>query len=671
MKNKLTGPGFAAVILIGFFPLGMRGDEPREIASFQGKGTPLNWVALSPDGTRLAAAATNWIIAKNGKGTTIPGEVVIWDLNGKTQVSSIKEAKANFNHVGFSADGKSLLTVHNGAYTPSGKGNVQVSVMLRAQAGSAYQVWDVETGKPIGSPVVPSAEGEFTTVALSPDGKYLATVFNEMITDKSFPTVPFKVREVTVWNMAKMKVEWRLPGFAHKGRVTWMDGLAFSPDGKRLAFSMSGAGGPRTAQAKGRSDRPQESFKPLIMLSLEDGQSVPQVVFEKAEPIFGSLSWSSGGRSLIIRNDRAIERLDPANGEEQDLAFLPWPRERAADQPARKLLPTAARQQNDQPTDWYESFVTLSADGKRAAAHQYHQSNDRAPRENYVVFWNAQSGAVLGSIRLPGDPFTADGDSTNPTGGQRTRTRIALSGDGMKLAVSDLVGAVRVYDVSGISGLATAKPGTPPPGNNGPPAPDVDIKAVRQAYEEVAVRARENMITGLDRLLRILEHNAEVKKSKPTPLMEPLRAEKAAFEKNGRLPWSEAMRSQTGRYLREIGDARAKALASLGRSPIPDDLRKLINEQVVARWTHLAAGDPAPKTRTLYSSGLYSMDEAKPPDGDRTWSYTDGRLTFRFKNRQAPGGYWIDTCGVSSDGLSYAGANQIKRKCTATLVTDD
>src|SRR5205823_622407 len=162
----------------------------------------------------------------------------------------------------------------------------------------------------------------------------------------------------------------------------------------------------------------------------------------------------------------------------------------------------------------------------------------------------------------------------------------------------------------GISGLATAKPGTPPPGNNGPPATDVDIKAVRQAYEEVAARARETLIKGLDRLLQVLEHNAEVKKSKPTPLMEHLRAEKAAFEKNGRLPWSEAMRSQTGRYLRDIGDARAKALASLGTSPIPDDLRKLINEQIVARWTHLAAGDPAPKTRTLYSSGLYSMDEA-------------------------------------------------------------
>ena len=659
MSHRIKGFAFVAAMLAPVFPLvTCRADAP-EIASFKGKGTPLNWVALSADGSRVATARVNWTVGKNGKTVIVPAEVAIWDVNGGTQVSTFKGPGADFTYVEFSADGGSLLTVNNGIEISMGSGIKLSAALVARSSRAAYHVWGVETGKMIGSPVLPPPGGEYTTVALSPDGKYLATVNN--------------AREVTVWDVARKKPSWRLPASTHMNRVT--DSLAFSPDGKRLAVYMSGSGGPSSL---GRGASPnRDLFKSLKMLSLVEGEVVPRVVFEKTGLADGSITWNLGGQALIVRNNRTIQTLDSSTGErrEETISILPFLEVVAASLRGVNLPPQPPKMDRDDvPRDgWYEHQVALSADGTRLASHFVYRATiqRQAPRENYVVFWDVASRRVLGALRLPDEAF-----GPGPSGGPDlpagynsltgySVTRIALSGDGQKLAVSDLVGGARVYDVLTISGVTRVKPGNGPPSHVTPPTHG-DAKSARESYESDAKLARTRLLGQLDQSIQAAKSNAAARKSGAAQIVERLKAERLAFVKHGAIPWSEHMRSGTERYLQAMGDARALVISSFAPSPVPDDLRELIDNEVIAKWNHQVAEQPEPSTITLYSSG-----KVNSPAGDDTWSYINGRLTLRRKDPKAPGGFWVDTCFVSSNGRNYEGANQLKAKCTGKLVKGD
>ena len=196
-------------------------------------------------------------------------------MNGGTQVSVCEKPKASFMYVEFSADGRSLLTLDiRGANAPGVKGGNRGDIHPGLR--SAYEVWNVATGKMIGSSFSRVATGHFTTAALSPDGKYLAMVLNG---GSGGNLRPYQVRELTVWEVADHKPVWSLPGETHTGKVAWDDSLAFSPDGKRLAFFLSGDRGPKPEMIAEKAAR--DSLKALKMLSLEPGQETPSVVYEK------------------------------------------------------------------------------------------------------------------------------------------------------------------------------------------------------------------------------------------------------------------------------------------------------------------------------------------------------------------------------------------------------
>jgi hypothetical protein len=716
MRNKLTRCSLAVAILGFVFVVGARGQTAPELATFQGKGYRLNWLALSADGSRVAAAAVSSTIGLDGRNNRIPGEVTIWDVQGGNQVSGFKVPGATFARVEFSANGTSLLTTG-----------------LDGRGISSFQVWDVATGRAIDTLGPPPPAGYYTTVALSPDGRYLAAVFNTPVANQMAanqrsvrdldrgplpktraerlerarskspnrdervfgPLHAWRVSEVTVLDTTSHRVKWRLPGVAHQAdpaasrgsyhnEVTWKDSLAFSPDGKRLALFSWGSRGPTSERAGVQPNLPQGTYKSLKMLSLDDGQRVPRVVYESTVQAEGPIMWPTGGRSLLVSNDRAIVLLDPASGQGQGSAYLPFPQPLAAIRiPGHQPRPPGLvpRGGSDLPSGWFEDHVTLSADGSKAAAY-FHcgpfSPNQQRDLGDYVVLWDVASRRVLRWLHLPDGPFASNGNTSKPAGSDRAGVhprRIALSGDDKKLAVSDSVGAVRIYDVSGGAGgvgVALARPGNAPgsaPGSapaNSRPLTAADVASVRLAYENATAHARAVLLASLIQSIQVAGQNAVARPSNAPPYVARLKAEKEAFERHGLIPFSGSMRGPTTQYLKALADERAKVVTSFGSTPIPDDLRKLIDHRVLARWNHQAAGQNSPGINTLYSSGR--IDD---PQSDDLWSYAGGRLILKWKARQAPGGYWVDTCIVAPDGLTYAGTNQNNVKITGRLVSSD
>ena len=423
----------------------------------------IRWIALSPDGTRLAAAVVHGELneSKNIKHMVMVSELIVWDLNTSARVSSPKNPGVRFSHVLFSANGNTLITVDDGS---EGVEEFSLDNALRTRKG--YEAWDATTGRAIGSRIAPAGLGEFTTAAVSPGGKYLATVFNARFTKDVVPSGTYLVRELTVWDLQAHQVKWKLPGATHAGRVSWSDALAFSPDGQRLAFAIesSGAGPSSESTTKTRPDRPDANVSRLKMLTLDEGKQEPAVaVLELALPLQGiSLQWLSGGKLLVARgngdNGRLLDVRDPVTGQRKAELYLgfPPPQQPKADGKTVHLPKPSPDSTYALPVDWHPLQSVLSGDGSRLASHFYHTFEDNAKDwQNRVVVWDVRNRKVLGNIALPDE-------APGPPGfRERTRCkdiRIALSGDGSRLAIGGPRGALGVYDLSKISGLVKATP---------------------------------------------------------------------------------------------------------------------------------------------------------------------------------------------------------------------
>jgi hypothetical protein len=309
------------------------------------------------------------------------------------------------------------------------------------------------------------------------------------------------------------------------------------------------------------------------------------------------------------------------------------------------------------PRDWFEPQSALSSDGSRFATHFIRQREDTGVRENFVTIWDSRARTVLGSIQFPDealDPKKAD----RPVGYNDlvgfTALRFALSGNGQRLAVSDRAGVVRVYDVSRISGLIKL------PSDATEPPPGGDIASARRDYEQSLEKARELLLSNLDMLIESLGKKT---KADARATFERLRMERERFEKNGLVPWSEPTWDATGRYLDALVHAHERLRSRISAEQMPDDLRQAVSTQVIARWNHHPKHRPEPAAVALFANGKLGT-----ADGDNTWSFSKGKLTFRWKNAQAPGGYWIDSCALSSDGLHYSGENQNKTSIQGTLI---
>jgi WD40 repeat protein len=238
--------------------------------------TPVDYVAFSPDGKRLAAGGHDI----SGEG----GSVRVWDLTKPgTEPLILSDHEHVVTAVTFSPDGIRLATVGRDIHS-----NV-VSI----------RVWDLT--KPGAEPLTLHAHEFFVdTVAFSPDGKRLTSGGRDMYGE---------VVSVRVWDLSKPETE-PLTLQTHASDV-YVDTVAFSPDGIRLATVgrdlLSNLGSVRVW------DLAKPGTKPLMLLV--DGSSVRSVAFSSNGKRLGLVSTSIG--KWILPGKDAVRIWDLTKPEAQ------------------------------------------------------------------------------------------------------------------------------------------------------------------------------------------------------------------------------------------------------------------------------------------------------------------------------------------------------------------
>jgi WD40 repeat protein len=169
----------------------------RELRCLKQHMEPVNAVAFSPDGKRLATAG----------GTDLqPGDVNVWDIDTGQEALNLKGHKVGIRSVAFSPDRKRLASASGTA----------------AGVPAELKLWDAITGREERS----FFDQEGGCVAFSPDGKRLATY-------RVFGAPPFSVtHDAVVEDLERPERSFALHGSCY--------GIAFSPDGNLLVSANTG-----------------------------------------------------------------------------------------------------------------------------------------------------------------------------------------------------------------------------------------------------------------------------------------------------------------------------------------------------------------------------------------------------------------------------------------------
>jgi WD40 repeat protein/serine/threonine protein kinase len=246
-------------------------------------------VAFSPDGQRLAAQGDD-------------GPIRILDSHASEgQVRTFREV-TGARSPAFTPDGERLLALEHGSNLP--------------------QLWDAVSGHKL-----PGPRGGGGPVAYSPEGRWLAaacaegirvwdaSTYRELRTISVLPTFPGRPRvialtfapegrlasvveareqEVSLWDVA---IGRKL--LSPKGHAEFVRGLAFSPDGRRLAVVSQGR------------DQPQGQ------LNVWDAATGQELLTVKAQARFGpGLAYSPDGRLLATTDAGTVRLRDAATGKE-------------------------------------------------------------------------------------------------------------------------------------------------------------------------------------------------------------------------------------------------------------------------------------------------------------------------------------------------------------------
>jgi WD40 repeat protein len=154
-------------------------------------------LALSPDGTRLAAVGGQSLNLNSG-------ELTVWDLTTGQLVFRLEESGPVVECVAFHPDG------------------TRIAVGYSEQRGSGGHVrfYDPETGRESAPRIAPPPGGQVHSVAYRPDGGSIALAGQT---------------SVEIWGLDGMSPRRLLPLEGSTSAVYTVTGVAFSPDGRRIA----------------------------------------------------------------------------------------------------------------------------------------------------------------------------------------------------------------------------------------------------------------------------------------------------------------------------------------------------------------------------------------------------------------------------------------------------
>ncbi len=460
---------------------------------FGGPGNPVTALAFSPDGTILAS--------DDG------GAVFLWNVLHQTIVGTrLVDQGDPVASLAFSPDGKILATttetgiqlwdVATHAEIGAGIGGGASAISFSPDgktfvtAGSSIKRWDTATHNPVGSPL---ATGGWSTVSISPDGRFLAAGNN--------------AGQVRLWNLATGDVigapldtgttrvqviafgpqDATLAAGNEAGAVTLWDtadqarvcsslnagilvsALAFNRTGTTLA-SASDTGAPILWDAKAwcQSGQPlslggqvySAALSPdatklaVVLNSTSSGvqlwdlsrRTAPRT-FARGTDLTDSVAFSSDGKRLAtvpVSGDQvqlwnaaslAATGAPMKTGVGQAVVFSPDGKTLATSGPPVRLWNIAAGTPTGRPInfgtpDYPVKAMAFSPDGKVFAA---------ATQLGALRLWNAETHAPIGAA------MTASGAD-----------EVAFSPDGTELATGNLDGTAQLWDV------ATRTPAGPP-----------------------------------------------------------------------------------------------------------------------------------------------------------------------------------------------------------------
>jgi WD40 repeat protein/tRNA A-37 threonylcarbamoyl transferase component Bud32 len=156
-------------------------------------------VAFSPDGRLLAAGS-----GRKGE----PGQVKVWDLKTRQEIFCLRGHPEFVSCLTFSPDGRRLATGNGGVRTPG-----------------EVKIWNVSDGRELFS--LPRQKYPVWDLAFTPDGDRLAVASAGVdARGRVLPT------EVQVWDLAA-----RREILCLHGQAAVASAVAFSPDGRRLAYT--------------------------------------------------------------------------------------------------------------------------------------------------------------------------------------------------------------------------------------------------------------------------------------------------------------------------------------------------------------------------------------------------------------------------------------------------
>jgi WD40 repeat protein/serine/threonine protein kinase len=354
----------------------------KRLMTLPGRGCFVSAAAFSPDGSRLAVGG-------------IDGTTQVWDVTDGPATGSARLRRTLKGHA------TAVLSL---AFRADGR-------VVSAAEGATVQVWDAAADDR-SLTLEPDAGHAFWS-AFSPDGSRVAVL-----------TQREEDSDVAVWD-DRGREQWRKPIPHDKAAYLMFRRLAFSPDGNRLG--LAAAYGFRDGRQFGEGGS-------LTVWDAKTGQEV--LAFRGPEPGFFGLAFSPDGRRVAsVRGDpRAATRLtvwDAAEGTEllslpggsgywHAVAFSPDGGRLAASVPAADEGPGGEVRVWDAATGRdlgargrFEGVVhslTFSPDGRRiAAAH-----TDRAGVDGGVSVWDADGGeqrlALKGhSGHLSAVAFSPDG----------------------------------------------------------------------------------------------------------------------------------------------------------------------------------------------------------------------------------------------------------------------
>ena len=244
-------------------PCAVRIYDPSRLASpilLKGHTAAITAVAFFPGGQRLASASVQVdqrAVALEKK-FRFRGEVIVWDCKTGKPLLTLPE---DYGNVAVSPDGRFL-----------GSSGLDGAVRLRDAADGAV-AWSSE-----------KFDGVIGCVTFSPDGRFLAAVNTSLAADGTVAS------EVHIWEVRAHKL-------VNTFRVEQAEvsNLAFSPDGRRLAWSGSG----------GRAE----------ICGVADGRTLQTLRGHIAA--VGGLAFSAAGKRLATGSaDRSVKVWDADSGAE-------------------------------------------------------------------------------------------------------------------------------------------------------------------------------------------------------------------------------------------------------------------------------------------------------------------------------------------------------------------